>query len=175
MAFSEPEQVIAQIPLGDNMTVIDLGAGTGAYSVAAGRRVPGGKVYAVEVMEDFLSKIKSNARAAGLANVETVWGDIESPHGTKIKDGAGDLAVVANVLFQVTDKKALFEEASRILKPGGRLLIVEWSDSFAGLGPSPDAVVSKEAAREAALRAGFSYDGEVSAGDHHYGLLFHRS
>lgn len=154
------------------MHVADLGAGSAAYTIAAGQQVGNsGKVYAVEVQKDLLSNIKNLALKQGLSNVDVIWGDIESPGGTKIKDHSIDAAIVSNVLFQAEDKKGLVLEVKRILKPKGRVLVVDWKDSFGGMGPHNDHVVSEDFAKKLFIEHGFTIDRIISAGDHHYGFI----
>jgi len=172
MAFSDPEHNIAQFKLDERMTVADLGAGSGAYTIAAAERVRDfGRVYAVEVQRDLLPRIKNLASSKGLSNVEVLWGDIEGEGGTKIADGVVDAAIVSNILFQVEDKKGFIKELRRILKSGGKVLVVDWKDSFGNMGPAPDAVYTAPAARELFEKGGFAIKQEIDAGDHHYGFV----
>jgi len=97
---------------------------------------------------------------------------MEKADGTKLRDMSIDLVLVCNVLFQVEDKSVVVAEVKRILKPQGKVLVVDWSDSFAGLGPHPDVVVAQETVMDLFEHAGFHLDREVSAGEHHYGLLY---
>ena len=58
--FSNPVKNLKAFGLREDNIVVDLGAGTGFYSVAAGHMVPRGKVYAIEIIKDFLENIRSN-------------------------------------------------------------------------------------------------------------------
>ena len=170
--FSDPEKNVAKLFLRDGMKVADFGAGTGAYAVAAGKRVgETGRVYAVDVQKDLLGNVQTAARDAGLDNVEVLWGDVEEPHGSKLADESVDAVILSNILFQVAEKKGVVREAKRVLKPGGKMLVVDWSDSFGGLGPHMDDVVSSDAAKEILRAEGFSFESEFDAGDHHYGII----
>jgi len=172
MSFSDPQKNIEQFYLREGMRVADLGAGMGAYSIAAAKKVGDkGKVYAVEVQKDFLQKIKNEAKAQGVDNVEVLWGDIEELGGTKIGDGAVDAVILSNVLFQVEDEKGLLSEAKRILTSGGSMLVVDWADSFGGLGPKPDAVIPPSKMKSMLGEAGFAFDRDIETGEHHYGFV----
>ncbi len=83
-----------------------------------------------------------------------------------------DLVLISNLLFQLEDKPAALKEAWRILKPTGRLAVIDWSESFGGMGPHKKAVVKKEQALLFAREAGFELIKEFDAGAHHYGLIF---
>ncbi|MBI5798655.1 MAG: methyltransferase domain-containing protein [Candidatus Yonathbacteria bacterium] len=174
--FSNPEENIKALGVYEGMVVADLGAGTGAYTLPLAEKVgESGRVYAVEVQKDFLTNIKQSAEARGFRNVELLWGDIERLGGTKIKEGIVDAVIISNVLFIAEDKAGLLKEAKRILKPMGKLLLIDWSDSFNNLGPSPAMVVTKDKARALCEAEGFVLKNEVPVGEHHYGLLLLKS
>lgn len=170
--FSDPEQNIAQFGLTDHMTVADLGAGTGGYTLAAARRLREyGHVHAVEVQKELLSRIENTAREERLGNVEVLWGDCERYGAAKLANDSVDAVIVANVLFQVEDPEGLVDEVKRILKPGGSVLVVDWKDSFGGVGPAPDAIVSQKDARVLFEQSGFQFVKSIDAGEHHYGFV----
>ena len=174
--FTNPESNINALGVHEGMVIADLGAGTGAYTILLAERVgESGRVYAVEVQKEFLTNIKNTADARGLKNVEVLWGDIEREGGTKIKDGLVDAVVLSNVLFQAEDKPGLLSEAKRILKTGGKLLLVDWKDSFGNLGPAKDAVVPANIAEGMCERAGFVLKNKFDTGEHHYGFVFYKS
>ena len=173
--FSNPDKNIDQFSLGDGMYVADFGAGSGAYTLAAARAVGGdGKVYAIDVRQETLAKIKKEATEKSLHNVEVLRGDLERTGGSGLRDGAVDAVIVSNILFQIQDKKAFVSEIRRVLRPTGRVLLVEWSASFGGVGPQAEMVVREETARALFLENGFSLQKTIDAGAQHYGLIFKR-
>ena len=175
-AFTNPSDNIAALGIYEGMIIADLGAGTGAYTIPLAEKVgETGRVYAVEVQKDFLTNIKSAALAHGLKNIELLWGDIERLGGTKIKESSVDAVVISNVLFLAEDKSGLLREAKRILKTGGKLFLVDWSDSFNNLGPSSSMIVTKDAARALCEKEGFVLKNEVAVGEHHYGFIMLKS
>lgn len=173
MAFVDPKQIIRQFAVGEGWHVADFGTGSGAYVFALAANVGGeGRVYAVDIQKDLLLKVKNEARARGLLNVEILWGDVEKAGGSKLRDNSMDAVVASNILFQVEDKRGCVREISRVTKPGGRVLIVDWTDSFGGLGPQQEAVLTKDAATELFQKERFIYEQSIPAGDHHYGIIF---
>lgn len=171
--FSHPHKNTDQLGLLPGMKVADLGAGIGAYAIPAAQAVGDkGRVYAVEVQRDLVSKLKMHAEQARVHNIEYLWGDIEKRGGTHIGDGLVDFVILANVLFQVADKIALALEVRRILKKGGKAAVIDWKESFGGIGPAVQEVVSEGKAKELFSQHGFQYVRGISAGDHHYGLIF---
>jgi ubiquinone/menaquinone biosynthesis C-methylase UbiE len=175
MAFSEPSKIVDEFGIREGLTVVDLGAGTGFYTIAAAKAVgEHGKVYAVDIQQELLSRIKTVTVDARLHNVHVVHGDVEHPHGTRLADNIADVGIAANVVFQLEHKDNFVKEALRILKSGARLLFVDWSDSFGGMGPQPESVVTREAARELFEKNGFAFASSIRAGDHHYALIFRK-
>lgn len=171
--FSDPIKNLKQFGLRDDMLVIDLGAGTGFYSLAAAEIVSRGKVYAIEIIKDYVKTIKNKAIHAHLKNIECFVGDIEKIGGTKIKDGIADAAIVSNIFFQIENKENLILEIKRILKKEGRVLFIDWAESSI-LGPKKDKIISKEKVLEMFQKKGFVCEREIHAGEHHYGMIFQK-
>lgn len=174
MAFADPEKNIRELMIGEDMSVVDIGSGSGAYAFAAAAAAPGGRVYAVDVQKNMLLKLKGEAARKHLRNIEILWADAEAPRGTRFADGIMQRAILSNTLFQIEHKEGLAKEVARILRKGGRLMVVDWTDSFGGLGPHPDHVITSTQAKGLFERFGFKVLKEFNAGDHHYGIIFER-
>ncbi len=183
LTFAHPVRNVGMLSLEPGMRVADFGAGSGAYALALAEAVTnGGAVYAVDVQKDLLRRIANNAKTAGFKTVHVIVGDLEKPKATKLSEKILDFVLISNLLFQAEDKKAVVMEARRILKPTGRLAIIDWTDSLpAGrqasvrIGPQKKAVVTKARAQELAIECGFGLVREFEAGEHHYGLLFKKT
>ena len=173
MQFSNPQQNILQLGLREGLRVGDLGAGTGHYALAAASIVGGsGRVYAVDIQEDVLKTLRTEAAQRGLSNIETIWGDFEKPGGTKLRDHSLDVVILSNTLFQLDHKEGALGEIKRILKPGGKLLVIDWAGSYEGIGPHQDHVVTEYAAEDLFITGGFHKVKSFRAGPHHYSIVF---
>lgn len=171
--FSDPNKNIEQCGIQPGMIIADFGAGSGFYTISAAKALANtGQVYAIDVQKDLLARLKENANGENLSNVEVILGNIEKIDGTNIASGIVNFALICNVLFQVEDKKTCLLELKRILVPGGRVLVVDWADSFGGIGPHKNNVVSKDSAEALFNEAGFAKERDISAGQHHYGMIF---
>ncbi len=171
--FTNPEQNILHLGLTEGMRVADFGAGTGFYSKACSEKVGyTGKVYAIEVQKELIKKLESEIKSWGISNIECVWGNIEKKHGTKISDRSMDAVIISNVLFQAEDKIGLIDEAKRVLKPGGQVLLIDWSDSFGGMGTTAINVITESMAKELFEKRGFKILESISTSEHHYGIIF---
>lgn len=172
--FSDPQKNIAELGISDGMKVVDIGAGSGFYSIEAAKKIgPRGLLYAVDVQQDLLDKLKKSAALVGIRNIEGVWGNAEKIGGTKLREGIADRIILSNTLFQIApaDRDNLVLELKRILKPGGKILVVDWE---AGSPLTPKTMVPKLLAEGLFQKAGFNLEKTFSAGDHHYGLILKR-
>ncbi len=169
--FADPEKNLRSFSLGSSMVVADLGAGSGFYTIAAARHVPNGKVYAVEIIKDFLPTIRNKAAHAGLTNIEVIWGDVERPSGTGIGEAVCDRVIASNILSQVEDKDSFVKEISRILKNNGEVLYIDWSPGLALATGHNDRTVTKNKALEMFKQHGLEYVSDVAAGSSHYGMI----
>ena len=171
--FSDPHKVISQLFVAEGMTVADFGSGTGFYTLALARKVgPYGRVFAVDVQADFLRKIKNEANRAGLKNIDVIQGNLEAQKGSGLLDASLDRIVIANTLFQADHIDRIVQEVKRTLKHDGKVVVIDWNESYGQIGPHEDHFVTKEEAREHFEKAGFHLESFIDAGSHHYGMLY---
>ncbi len=175
MDFIDPRVVVSQFHLRPGDRVGDFGTGVGHYLKPLSSAVgPEGKVFGVEIQKNLAAAAADLVRTEQLANVETVWGDLEALGGTKIKEGSLEAVLFSNTLSMIENKDVALEEAKRTLRKGGKLLIIDWADSFGGMGPSPAMVITASDAQAHAERMGFTFERSFAAGGHHYGLSFRK-
>lgn len=170
--FMDPTALIASCNLQATDSVADFGAGSGFVARAAAVLVPSGNVFAIEINRDIVARLTREASDMHIGNLHPLWGDIEIKGGSKLGDRSMDMVIISNTLYHLEDKEGCLKEANRVLKPGGRLLLVDWSESFGGMGPRPQSIVSKQVALELAKRFGFELlTDKLQAGEHHYAIL----
>ena len=173
MAFADPKENIKNLDLKEGSIVVDLGAGSGFYSMEIAKRVGDkGVVYAVDVNKESLVHLASKAKDAGLDNIDVIWADADEIGGTQLKDSFVDVVVLSNVLFQSENKENMIKEAGRILKSGGEALVIDWDTALPGIGPRPPQVITLDKAEEMFSKLGFTPVRKVEAGDHHWGMIF---
>lgn len=171
--FMVPGVVASHFHVRDGDLVGDFGAGSGTFIPYLSKKVgPRGKVYACEIERALVDKLGTLIRENGYHNVDPLWCDLETTRGIKIADGCLDVAILVNTLFQLQEKENAIREKHRTLRSGGVIYVVDWADSFAGLGPAPECVVCREMAIDLFEACGFVFEREYPAGAHHYGLAF---
>ncbi len=106
-------------PVRAGETVVDLGCGAGADACVAALLVgPRGRVVGVDMTPAMVEKARHNAQLAGLANIEVYESDIGR---LPLPDACVDVVISNAVINLAPDKRSVFREANRVLRPGGRL------------------------------------------------------
>ena len=166
----DPPAILKTFGLAEGMVVADLGCGTSGHFVFPAARMvgPKGKVYAIDILKSALAGIQSRRKIEGAGNVEEVWSDIEVFGGTRIPDGSVDRALLVNV----HGKLGMLKEARRILKSGGKLLVIDWKPTAAPFGPPTKDRRPPEAVKADAAQVGYKLEKEFEAGQYHYGIIF---
>jgi len=170
--FLNIEKIVGQFDIRSNMVIADFGAGHGFFSVAFAKKVgPSGQVFAIDVLPQALEAIRSAAKLEGLFNIKIIRGDLEKPRGSALEDESCDVVFIANVLFQVSNKFGLINEAYRILKKDGELAVIEWRPYIA-LGPQKERRLSEEELKQLVMSKAFGEPKSIDASSHHYGFVF---
>ena len=169
--FSDPLKIIDQLQISQDAHIADFGCGTGIYSLALARENPLRKIFAIDVKKDMLERLEKIIDSKNLSHLHVIWGDIDEVKGSRLRDNSIDFVILANTLFQLENKKTAIIEIFRILKQGGSLLVVDWSDSFGNIGPKEDHVVNENTAKLLVEENGFLIKNEIEAGAHHYGFV----
>jgi ubiquinone/menaquinone biosynthesis C-methylase UbiE len=155
------------------MHVADLGCGRSGHIVfAAARRVGvNGMVYAIDVVPEVLEHLSGRIRSLGHDNVQTIWSDIEMVGKTAVPEASLDRCFIHNVMSSVNAHQRVLEEVARLLRPNGRVVIVDWARPLGPNAAIPSRLIPSETVAGHAERIGFSVDEVFSLGGYHYGLV----
>ena len=126
-AWQQPERVVETLTLAPGQAVADLGSGTGYFTGRlAGAVAPGGTVYAVDVDADVQEELRERMTEDSVDNVEIVLADFDD---TKLPDASVDLVLTVNTYHHFEDRPNYFRNLKRVLRPGGRVAVIEFDGS----------------------------------------------
>lgn len=172
LSFVDPATVVKKLPIDSGSTVADFGCGSGFFSFEFSRKVgQGGVVYALDVLPSALEAVGSHAKTLGLGNIVTKRVNLENEQGSGLGNNSIDWAVLKDILFQNKKKEVILREVARVLKPGGRALIMEWNPDESMVGPEKSIRINKKDLQALITAAGLSVDEEVSVGGFHYAYI----
>ena len=134
-------EVIAKLNLKPTDVVADLGAGTGLFSLPIAKAVPSGRVYSVELDEGFLAQIRGKAQTENVTNVVPVLGKFTDP---SLPARDVDVAFFHDVLHHVENRAAYLKSVAGYLKPGGRVVVIEFNPDDSPHKAEPSLIVSRE-------------------------------
>ncbi|MFA5358274.1 MAG: methyltransferase domain-containing protein [Patescibacteria group bacterium] len=172
--FIKSEKVLQEIGVKPGDRIADMGCGALGYFTFAAAKVVGknGLIYAIDVRQIVLEGIRNRARIDGLTNIETIWANLEIIKSTGIADVSVDLSFLFNVLFQNKKREEILTEAIRILRPGGRLAVIDWLGEKNPFGPQVDALVNKQGILQFCKKFSLTLEKEFNPSSYHFGLLF---
>ncbi len=157
--------------------VADFGCGGAGFFVLAAARLVGdqGQVYAVDIVKTVLASVDGKVKMQGLYNVKTVWSDLEVYGAMDITEQSVDYGLLVNTLFQSKKHEEILREVTRVIKPGGKLLIVDWNETPVPFGPPMSDRIKVEYLREKVPMLGYREEKFFEAGQYHFGLVFMRT
>lgn len=168
-ADQDPKKLLRRVGLNRGDTVVDVGAGTGFYSFPAAAAVgPGGRVFAVDVSRELVELLRERSTRRNITNVTPV---LSTRTRIPIEDAVADVAILANVLHGIPPKTV--DETVRLVRPGGRLVNIDWKKEACSEGPPLEHRLSpREASSALASRGLIPVDSFELP--HHYVLVFER-
>ncbi len=147
-AWQRPDELIAALALAPDARVADIGAATGYFPVRLARAVPQGHVYGVDVEQTMVDFLHRRASREGLTNLTAHLADADDPRLPE----ACDVILLVDTYHHVEARPAYFEKLRASLKPGGRLVIVDFKPG-SSMGP-PHKLSAQEVEAEL-TRAGY--------------------
>jgi SAM-dependent methyltransferase len=149
-AWQKPNEVMEVLQLKRTSRVADLGAGTGYFSVRIAKRVPEGKLFAVDIEPDMLRYLRERAHRENLSVLVPILASADSPDLPE----AVDLVLVVDTYHHIDNRISYFGKLKASLRPNGRLAIVDFK-ADSPEGPPPEYRVSPEKVIEELKAAGY--------------------
>jgi predicted methyltransferase len=159
-ALQKPDEVVRLLQPSPGMVVADVGAGTGYFESRLSRAVgPGGQVWAVEIDPSLVEQMRSRFAREGLSNVEA---RLAQPDDPGLPEQSVDRILLVDTWHHVRNRGPLAEKLRRALKPGGRLLLVDYTLE-APVGPPAHMRLAPETVIQELEAAGFTPRLEVES------------
>jgi len=150
-AWQQPERVVAALGLRPGMVVVDLGAGTGYFARRFAAAVaPGGRVLALDTEQGMLDELRR--RAPDMDDLETRRIPPDDPG---LAPASADLIFVCNTGHHLPDRVRYYAALRAALRPGGRLVLVDFQRRSLPVGPPPERKISRDDTLREAEAAGF--------------------
>jgi ubiquinone/menaquinone biosynthesis C-methylase UbiE len=169
--WQRPEEVLGKLALKAGDSVADIGSGSGYFTVRFARAVgPSGKVYAVDIDRNMLEFVERRRKEEHLQNIQTVLAD---PHDPKLPVSRRvDLVFICDTLHHISDRAKYYPLLARALKPGGRLVNLDFQKEPLPVGPPMEMKIARQEVIKEVEAAGFHLVREFDFLKYQYFLVF---
>ena len=171
-AYQKPHEVITALDLKDGERIADIGAGTGYFTRRFAQHVgAAGRVYAVDVSPDTIVHLNRWVRDAGVENVRTI---LAPPDDPLLPAASVDLVFICDTWHHIADRGHYLSALQKALKPGGRIVIIDFQKRETPVGAPVEMRVGREDAVREMAQNGFRLLKEHTFLPYQYFLVFGR-
>ena len=169
----DPKKVLQYCGVKPGMNLADLGCGpNGYFAIPMAKMIgPGSKVYAIDIIKASLESLESKADLIGLSNIITVWSNLEKVGAANVPRGTIEMSFIVNTLNQSNQHREILIETASLLKPNGKIVIIDWDKNTGGGGPLEYQRVSKDNLKKLASELSLKPIKEFMASKYHFGLI----
>lgn len=164
--WQNPEKILSAAEIRSEWVAADLGCGSGYFTTILARQVK--KVYAIDVQKEMLDFLEDKVRKMKISNIEPLLSEAEE---IPLANHSVDFLMSVNTLHEFDDRDKMIGEMNRVIKPHGRLLIVDFQKKETGFGPPVSIRISKTQAVRSISKSGFSLVKQEDL-TYHYLLVF---
>lgn len=170
--FLDPEKIIAQLDVQPGSFAADFGCGPGYFTLPFSQAVgQNGKIYSLDVLPQALETVMGKCKNSGITNIETKRVNLEKENGSKLENESIDWVILKDILFQNQKKDVIIKEVYRVLKSGGKAIVVEWNQAEESIGPDMDIRIKEEELKRMFTDQKLSIEKDIDAGDFHYSFV----
>ncbi len=169
----KPKNILNILNVDSSHIILDLGCGgSGHWTIPAAKLVEEkGVVYAVDILDKALSALKGKMKLFGVNNIIPVKGDAENHKTLRFKKHFFDIVILTNVLDQSKKYNKIVETAMHLLKPGGKLLIVNRTEEWAKMWKDKSISLKKRDFQKFLKTLPIDILDELDLGDFYYGVV----
>ena len=162
-----PHNMLIRAGLKQNMTLCDIGAGTGLFTFQAAK-ITNKDIYALDISDKMLELLKEKIKENNIENIKlkkVISDDLP------LDNDSCDMVIMVTVLHEVSDKEKMIKEINRVLKKDGKLMIIEFHKKETPMGPPVEHRLSEEYVESLCLDCGFKDIVKDSLGDNFYSII----
>jgi len=149
--YQHPDKVLEYLGDISNKKIMDIGAGSGYFSVKLANK--GAHVIAADVNEEFQEALKQRIEDQKLKNIELRKIPFDSPD---LSDNEADMVLIVNTYHHIEDRVAYFSKVKKGIKDNGELVVIDFFKKELPVGPKPNHKISKDVVLEELKAAGFN-------------------
>ncbi|SHG88004.1 Methyltransferase domain-containing protein [Thermosyntropha lipolytica DSM 11003] len=148
-----PDEILKGIGLGPGMIMADIGCGIGYFTLPAARLAgKEGKIIALDLSEEMLAVLKEKLALENIDNVDVIKNE---ENKLPLEDNSVDIGFLCHVMHEAENRSVFLKEVKRIIKPGGKIVIIEWEKKETESGPPLEHRISREEMQKLLKEAGF--------------------
>jgi len=164
--WQNPEEILNAAEIRPEWIAADLGCGSGYFTTILARQVK--KVYGIDVQREMLDFLEEKIRRLKIKNIELL---LSRANEIPLNSKSVDLLISVNTLHEFDDRDKMIREMQRVVKPLGRLLIVDFQKKETDFGPPVSIRISRVQAVKSFLKSGFTLLKQRDLA-YHYLLVF---
>lgn len=153
LEYLNPDLIWETLDLKGPHVLVDIGAGTGFFAVLFAKKTDGGTVYACDISDVMISWMRENLKPGPK---ETLVPVKMAESSVPLPDGVADLVYMINLHHELEEPEKIISEACRLLRPGGKLMIIDWKKKETPQGPPLSIRVAGDEIAAQMAAAGFS-------------------
>lgn len=152
LKMQDPDLFWPVLGLKDPKVIVDIGTGTGFFAVELLKKAPTAKVYGLDIAPVMLEWIKANRPEFKTGHLVPL---AMTEDAVPLQDGLADLVVMINLHHELHNPQGVLSECRRVLKSGGRLMVLDWKPTETPMGPPPSIRVQPRTVLDQVAAAGF--------------------
>lgn len=168
-AFQKPHEVMEALAVKPGEVIADIGAGSGYFTLRLAKHVgPSGRIYAVDVSPDMIRHLNTRVRDAGLTNVSAILAPPDDP----LLPQPVDRFLIVDVWHHIDDQPGYLAKMKKLLKPGGRVIMIDFHKRELPVGPPVGMKIAREDLLRQMTSNGFRLAAEHTFLPYQYFLVF---
>lgn len=162
-------KIIKAVDLPEEANIADIGCGTGYLTIPLARKVPKGRIFAVDIEPGMLAVLAERAR--GLDNITIVH---STENNIPVADNLLDISFLVAALHELHNPEDFLKEIRRMSRLEHYVVVVDWNEKKTDMGPPMHIRIPKDTAISLFRAHGYELAKEFAPSEYFYGLLFQR-